>query len=305
MRRASLALLLAALVVAACTPPEKTEADGSSSCAEGCTGSGADAGKEQDGGYQGDAGLDAGTRNEFCGKGCNPDPAGARDTCSGMSGASSASEAPVAGQPGGPSAPTPPPASPAPPTEVIACQIVRGTDGAPVATCLKTGTVTEGELCQKSSDCGSGMACVIHPDEKALNAGRCRSYCCGGGSCESGTYCGLLPLFEPTKPFPDPLPIPVCAPATNCKLLTPGACGAGQACTLVNEKTTTCGTPGTGVEGDKCPCAEGYYCTPKNACRKLCHIGADQSDCGSGACVQGGSALPTGFGVCAGGDAGI
>lgn len=275
-----LALLPAALAVVwiACTPPDRSVDDaGSDSCANcvGVTDGGPDA-KET--GPQ-DAEPDAPTRSELCPVGCNPDPGFASSTCS-----------LDAGAPDG--------------AAELACQVVRNTEGLAAAKCVTAGGGHDGDFCQKSSDCSPGLACVVHPSEKDLNSGRCRTYCCESTekACATGTYCGLLPLYEPNKPFPDALPIPVCAPATGCTLLDPGACGTNQTCALVNEKTTTCVTPGDGKDGDACPCAAGHYCNPGPlVCRKVCHLGGDAAECPSGVCVLGGDVFPSGFGVCGGG----
>jgi hypothetical protein len=148
------------------------------------------------------------------------------------------------------------------------------------------------------------MACTTDAADPTGAVGHCRTYCCDDGTpCATGTYCGILRMFEPAIAFDKRLPLPVCAPATNCKLLQDGECLAPQVCTLVNDKTTTCARPGTAVEGAACdpalaPCAAGFYCVAKTGtCLKLCHVGADGQDCGTGLCESGG-ALPEGFGIC-------
>lgn len=268
--------LSATLALAACTPPEKQFEAGPGACEGDCPGAAVDGGTQKsDGGFQPDAQAEGGVRNELCAKGCDPDPDASVPSCD-------------------------PKPGPGEPTIMgLACRIQRAADGQPVAACKSPGEGGEGSLCQSSDACGPGLACAVHPEDKGLGAGRCRRYCCSGEGCATGTYCGLLPVFEPTKPFPEPLLIPACAPATGCELLDPSGCTAGQTCTLVNEKTTTCVTPGGGGDGAACPCEAGMYCSPAKVCRKLCRLGST-GDCGGGACVVGGSAFPSGFGVCAG-----
>ncbi len=275
-----LALVPAAIAVGwlACTPPERVVDDGQSGACATCVGvtdGGADA--KETGPM--DAELDAPSRSELCPSGCNPDPDFATATCS-----------LDAGLPDG--------------AAELTCHVVRSADGLAAAKCVAAGGGHDGDFCQKSGDCAPGLACVVHPSDKGLNAGRCRTYCCESTekSCATGTYCGLLPLYEPSKPFPDALPIPVCAPATGCTLLDPGSCGESQSCTLVNSKTTTCVPIGDGQAGDACPCAAGHYCNAASLhCRKICHLGGDPSECPAGVCVLGGDMFPDGFGVCSSG----
>ncbi|MCC6645085.1 MAG: hypothetical protein IT374_05875 [Polyangiaceae bacterium] len=272
-RSPALALLV---LLAACTPPEKRFEAGPGACEGDCPGAAVDGGTtKSDGGFQPDAQAEGGVRSELCAKGCNPDPDAALSSCD---------PKPSPGEPG---------------VTGLSCRIQRAEDGEPIAACDFPGEGAEGALCQGGEACRPGLACAVHPEDKGLGAGRCRRYCCDGEGCATGTYCGLLPVFEPTKPFPDPLLIPACAPATGCQLLDPSSCSAGQTCTLVNDQTTTCVTPGAGLDGDPCPCGAGMVCSPAKVCRTLCRLGAT-AGCGGGACVVGGSGFPAGFGVCAG-----
>ena len=181
------------------------------------------------------------------------------------------------------------------PAPVYGCQVTIEA-GTPKPVCAVTGSGLIDAPCLASSDCSLGLACV-RTDE---GAGLCRPYCCGElEACPpSETYCALAPLFE------DPSErIPVCAAVEACTLLAPGMCDQGEACAVVrNDGTTSCIKAGTGLLCDPCPCAAGYTCNfGTGRCEKLCETqGAGQ--CEGGSC-QGGSSLPSGIGICIGGEA--
>lgn len=174
---------------------------------------------------------------------------------------------------------------------LTACQIVVLKDEV-TAACNGVGTLHAGDPCMSVSHCAAGLGCA-----NTLGVGVCRQYCCDDAeACPSNSYCALQPMAEaPDKP------IPVCAPVKNCKLLDNSGCAEDEACTIVRKDgTTSCVTPGTGKRDQSCPCAAGYVCAPATAtCMKLCHIGEDEVDCGSGGACQGGVMLyPEGVGIC-------
>jgi hypothetical protein len=61
--------------------------------------------------------------------------------------------------------------------------------------------------------------------------------------------------------------------------------------------------PGSGTQGEHCPCAPGYVCSQlADKCFKLCHLGND-AECPDGAmCVSGTGGYPQGIGTCVGGN---
>jgi hypothetical protein len=216
---------------------------------------------------------DADTRNALCGAAsCNPDDA--TEPC--------ANNGTGAGGADG--------------TAPRACRVVRSTTGTngPVAACGVAGPRREQDPCRIQTDCGAGLACVGALGD---SVGQCRPYCCyGQQSCGDGTYCTLVRAFEVIAGV-DALRVPVCAVASNCRLLDPSACDPGLSCTFV-DGATTCLPPGNGVDGAACPCAAGYVCLQSTStCRRVCHERADE-ECGGGTCVSGGAAFPEGFGVC-------
>ena len=186
---------------------------------------------------------------------------------------------------------------------VYACHVRRGEAG-PVGQCELAGTGDVGEPCTSSHDCKPGLGCVGD-----LNAGQCLRFCCGlEDECDSGRYCANRPLRDDADP--EPLAVPVCVQADNCKLDDPYPCDPTQAggctcpeskmCTVVRDDgTTSCVTPGSGRSGDACPCASGYFCSQGvQTCVKVCKT--DRStDCGTGRC-QATAGFPTGFGLCTG-----
>ncbi len=241
-------------------------------------------------------GDDAGSVN-LCGavRRCDPDRA---DICS---------TAPVDAGPGddaqgegGPRGPGGSGADAAPdaPT-LLACRVIRE-GGDIVSSCAPAGSATDSAYCASDDDCQPGLACVGDP-------GRCLPYCCdataGNDPCGKTRYCAQLALAaRPTDR------VPVCAPLDNCPLLADqDHCPTGSACTVVrNDGATTCVPIGTGRDLQPCPCDAGYVCLGPDGsrlCRKLCRIG-DTTACASGTC-EALSTIPTGFGICTVGDAGI
>lgn len=174
---------------------------------------------------------------------------------------------------------------------------VSSDDGKPVSECLPAGKGVTGSPCVAPSDCAAGFACV-----GLENAAQCRPYCCEDPeSCPGGMFCTERQLAETE------LHVPVCAPADNCNLAEQYPCPAGSNCTcegdtacmVVREKTTSCIVPGSGKEGDSCPCAWGHICSKAiNECLKLCQTTSSTPDCGTAKCTPV-SELPDGWGVCA------
>ena len=168
----------------------------------------------------------------------------------------------------------------------------------------------EGELnapCFSAGDCQAGLACVSEGE-----AGRCLRYCCeGDDACGKGTYCAEQPLRKPTSDTSNTEPprVPVCVPADDCSLEETFPCPAGTecrcqgntACLVVRaDGTTTCRTPGTGQQGEACPCAWNHVCSSvTQKCVKICNTDPAKDDCGEQKC-QASSELPPNFGVCVG-----
>jgi hypothetical protein len=165
--------------------------------------------------------------------------------------------------------------------------------GVVVATCATNGPMEITQPCQTSADCAAGLGCA--------SGNTCRPYCCGDVElCPVSTYCAPIAMAE--DPNAPPAAVPMCIAATNCTLLTDGACPVDQTCTIVREDgTTSCVVPGTGESCEPCDCAAGYVCSKAtNQCRKLCRI--DKDDCPGGYCQAGSMNYPQGFGVCVGGE---
>jgi hypothetical protein len=187
---------------------------------------------------------------------------------------------------------------------VLACQLVERA-GEIAAECAQSGSGSEGAACASARDCAPGLGCVGYG-----GSGQCLPYCCGGNdSCGEGRYCTQRPLrsLDITNEATAPT-IPVCAVADNCSLMLgpctdPGACScpAGLACTIVRASTTACVSPGSGSEGESCPCAPGYFCSQgTNTCLKFCNTQDPASNCGNRECQPGPSGFPMGWGLCVG-----
>jgi hypothetical protein len=194
------------------------------------------------------------------------------------------------------------------PPQVFGCRL-QVTGGERIAACAPAGAGMTGAPCISSAYCAPGYACTGDP-------GACRHYCCAGNdACDplvvgEGRYCADRPLRESTTSTTEPILVPVCVKADNCNLAEPYpcptgmqcTCRSGTACTVVRDDppTTSCVPPGTGLEGDPCPCAWGNLCSQATGkCLKLCSISTGSTECGSGLC-QSSTALPQGWGICVG-----
>jgi hypothetical protein len=185
----------------------------------------------------------------------------------------------------------------------VACQIV-GTAEQPERRCLPTGNLALAEPCTDSAECAAGLVCIAESGE-----GHCLPYCCSGNdACAAGSYCAPRPALRDGHART----VPVCIPADDCSLDEgfPCAgdscvCRTGTACTVVRgDGTTSCEAPGRGLDGEECPCAAGYFCSPASGtCLQICGLGATTtSDCLAGHC-QMAAGFPTGWGVCVGANA--
>jgi hypothetical protein len=172
--------------------------------------------------------------------------------------------------------------------------------------CERAGSGDKNAPCFSAADCKPGLACVSDGE-----AGRCLSYCCRGEtSCETGTYCGTRPLRKPEGAGgAEPPRVPVCVPADDCSLDEPYPCPEGMdcrckgdtACLVVRaDRTTACLEPGTGQQGEACPCAWNHVCSSvTQKCVKICRTDPAKNDCGKQKC-QASSELPQDYGVCVG-----
>lgn len=192
----------------------------------------------------------------------------------------------------------------------LACRIVLR-DNRSVSACAPAGAVTESNFCATDAECAPGLACV---GESGL--GRCLRYCCKewsspstAPSADAGTathYCTPQPLAaRPTER------VPVWVKLDNCTLLADELqCSKGTTCSVVtNDGRTTCVPAGPGRDYASCaeePCDRGYVClgTVDRRCRKLCREAEGSTACSGGGYCQKVPTIPTGYGICAGGDAG-
>jgi hypothetical protein len=184
------------------------------------------------------------------------------------------------------------------------CQVQRQ-NNEPIRHCELAGTGVENGPCFSSADCAAGLGCVADGD-----AGRCLRYCCSPNtSCGTGTYCAERQLRKAGADTnnAEPARVPVCVPADGCSLDEAFPCQGAEcrctgktACMLVRDKTTTCIEPGSGQQGEACPCAWNHLCSSvTNQCVKICHTDPSKNECGSQKC-QASSELPPNFGVCVG-----
>jgi hypothetical protein len=234
--------------------------------------SGASSGGAGEGGASGQAGAEAGGN------------AGANQGGAGHGGESGG------GGEGGQSGPETP--------SLYGCQVTRQ-NNEPQRQCERAGSGAENAPCFSAADCAAGLACVTEG-----TAGRCLRYCCSSQTdCGAKTYCAERQLRMSSSG--EPTPVPVCVPADGCSLdekypCSDCRCPEPTVCMLVRSDTTTCLKPGTGQQGDACPCAWNHLCSSvTNQCVKICHTDPSQSECGSQKC-QASAELPPTFGVCVG-----
>lgn len=186
------------------------------------------------------------------------------------------------------------------------CQVTRPNNQL-LRECVPAGTGNVNAPCFSAADCAPGLACVTEND-----AGRCLPYCCNQSSnCTSGTFCAERPLRKAASDVSstEPPHVPVCVPADACSLEDPFPCPIGTdchckgdtACMVVRDDgTTTCMKPGTGQQGEACPCAWNNVCSSvTHECIKICRTDPTKNDCGAQKC-QASSELPQNFGVCVG-----
>lgn len=171
--------------------------------------------------------------------------------------------------------------------------------------CEGAGKGNSGDPCLSPVDCGSGLTCVTE-DLAVL----CRPYCCADPeSCPSNSYCTTRTTQINANPFVAGANVPVCSVANKCLLSDPNPCPSGEACMIVRRHgLTTCTKPGSGKQGDYCPCAAGYVCSNTTfTCLKLCQPGtsntptataSQNTNCITGTSCQASNDVPAGWGVC-------
>jgi hypothetical protein len=192
------------------------------------------------------------------------------------------------------------------PSAAYGCQVSR-VNNQPYRSCVTAGTGTASAPCFTAADCRPGLACVTEGE-----AGRCLPYCCDAATaCDGGSYCAARPLRKaPTDSTAAESPlVPVCVPADGCSLEDRYPCPSGSecrcqgktACMVVrNDGTTTCLEPGSGKQGEACPCAWNHVCSKlTNLCVQICRTDAAVNECGAQKC-QASSELPGNFGFCVG-----
>ena len=139
------------------------------------------------------------------------------------------------------------------PTPIYACHVLAQSAGSPPdQTCTAPGQGTDGDACQRGTDCSAGYECV--------GSGECRHYCCQNDTCNATTtpsFCDAQTMLGSATPDTK---VPVCMPIRTCRLLYPGYCAVGETCAVVRDDgTTSCVAIGAKRAGDDCRedhCAE-------------------------------------------------
>jgi hypothetical protein len=179
--------------------------------------------------------------------------------------------------------------------------------------CEGASTGRSGDPCRMTVDCGEGLTCVAEN-----STGLCRPYCCADPeSCASNSYCTTRSTLVNRDPWVLGSDVPVCAIADNCPLTDPYPCPQGQNCSCPSGKAcvvvrrhglTACVKPGTGVQGEYCPCSAGYVCSNATfTCLRLCPLPVSNapvaqtttnSPCVTGTSCQASGDVPPDWGVC-------
>jgi hypothetical protein len=198
-------------------------------------------------------------------------------------------------------------------SSALTCRI-RSVSGPIVRVCELAGSGRAGAPCTMPTDCAVGLTCVAEG-----SVGLCRQYCCADPeSCPSNTYCTTRSTVvsrdvdKGTWTFGSD--VPVCTAAENCPLSDPYPCPEGQNCTCPATKAcmivrrqglTACVKPGTGTQGQFCPCAAGFACSNTTfTCLKLCQLTSNvssqaaASQCAAGNTCQASNDVPADWGVC-------
>ncbi len=187
-------------------------------------------------------------------------------------------------------------------TSVKACQITR-LDEVVRSSCENAGSGQLGAPCMSAADCAPQYTCV-----EQSGTAQCRPYCCSDPElCPVGTYCALRPKRELVAET-TALQVMACVPAEACRFDEPFPCdSAVMTCSCPSDKTcglvradgtTACVTPGTGTQGQSCPCAAKHVCSAStNTCLEVCSL-SDASACGETGECQSTVNLSREWGVC-------
>jgi hypothetical protein len=186
----------------------------------------------------------------------------------------------------------------------LACRVLFD-NSVPLSQCEPDGNGLTGDTCVSRADCASGYGCVTEN-----GTAQCRLYCCSGNDvCPSDTYCDEREIGEDTDAVIKHS-VPVCVAGTACRFDDPYPCPTAQTCScptgrvcgvVRSDGTTACVVPGTGVEGEACPCAASYVCSDVlGTCVKTCSlldVAASAEQCSLGVC-QASASLPADVGIC-------
>ena len=186
----------------------------------------------------------------------------------------------------------------------LACRIILD-NTTTRSQCEVAGVGVEGASCNSRIDCAAGFACTNNNGK-----GECLHYCCGGNAaCTTGSYCGEREAYEGDGSTVK-MTVAVCLKGVSCRFNEPFPCPANQVCScpanetcgvVRSDGTTACVVPGTGVEGESCPCSVGYVCSDAlRTCIKTCSLvdsAKNVVQCPNGAC-QSSPSLPSDVGIC-------
>lgn len=257
------------------------------------------------------SGGESGSTDPLCGQGCIPDdPQACVNSPEPNDGGNEGAAAPDAGSaPYDAGSNAPSDAGDAAPAPARGCYVQAGAQG-PLAVCGSTGSGRAYDSCISSQDCAAGYGCVNDG-----GVGVCLHFCCkGNNSCGPEEFCADRPLKD-TVGNASPLLVPVCLRADNCNLAQPWPCtppdsgpndctckDPNTACMVVGDGLTSCiPPPGSGKDGDPCPCAWGYVCSEaQNTCLRICSLSASSLPCPMPYRCQSSPFMPDYFGVCAG-----
>jgi hypothetical protein len=143
--------------------------------------------------------------------------------------------------------------------------------------CDPVGTGGRNDRCNRSADCGAGLACSAPTCPSTLGAGQCRQVCrtdadCGTGSVCLGARCASNDGYR------------VCTTACDPRPGAPASCPSGTGCMVLAGDNTDCQCPDVANridDGGACDeidrCKPQLVCTSEkqgHVCRPICQVSA-------------------------------
>jgi hypothetical protein len=166
--------------------------------------------------------------------------------------------------------------------------------------CIDAGEGVQGDTCGTTADCGRGLWCNATEPGSVI----CQQWCEeGADTCPEGSVCSTIVNAPGTDP---PVALGrLCAPTTECDVLTQTGCDGGAACYIVETPTglTDCVAPDadSGGQGATCEflndCQAGFECEG-GTCKQFCNDDGGDPQCPVDyVCTGSGMSTPAGVAI--------